>query len=257
MPCIDLNCDLGEGAGHDAELMPLVTTASIACGAHAGDTATLRTALVLARRHGVAIGAHPGYADREHFGRREVPLAAVEMFRLIRSQIDALQTLAAEIGAAVGHVKLHGALYNLAARDPAVAAMVLEAVWGGTNRPALFVPAGSVLETAARAVGTARVIAEAFADRTYEADGRLTPRSRPDAVITDEEQMVEQVLRLVGEGVVRTTDGTDVFVSAQTICLHGDGPRAVAFAHRLRRELTAAGIEVRAYSAPAEPEQEG
>lgn len=243
---VDLNCDLGEGAGHDAELMAEITSANIACGAHAGDEATMAATVAMARAHGVAIGAHPGFADREHFGRRELPLRSGEAVALVRGQVETLRRIAATQGATLAHVKLHGALYNLAARDAGVAAEVLDAVWGGAERPVLLVLAGSVLERLARARDDMRVVAEVFADRTYQRDGSLTPRSRPGALIEDETLAVAQVLRMVREGKVRSLDGVDLPVRAGTICVHGDGAQAVVFARRLRMELGRAGIAVKA-----------
>ncbi len=225
---IDLNCDLGEGGGHDAELMALVSSANIACGAHAGDAATMRATVELARQHGVAIGAHPGYADRENFGRREIAMPAAEVQTLVCEQIEALRALGN-----VTHVKPHGALYNLAARDSAVAGAVVQAVKAIDPELMLFALRGSALVRAGRAAGL-RVAEEVFADRTYRPDGSLTPRTEPGAVITDEEECIVQALRLAQAG-------------ADTICLHGDGAHAVAFARRLRRELSAAGMVIRAF----------
>lgn len=244
---IDLNCDLGEGAGHDAALMPLVTSANIACGAHAGDEATMRATVELAVRHGVAIGAHPGFADREHFGRRELSVTAEEVFQLVLAQIRALQRIAQAAGARVQHVKLHGALYNLAARDAAIAEAAAYAVRDAGPELIWFALAGSAHVAAGRECGLT-VAHEVFADRTYQADGSLTSRSLADALITDEGVAVAQVLRMVREGKVRATNGVDVAISADTVCLHGDGAHAVAFARRLRAELAAAGIAVQKFA---------
>lgn len=245
---IDLNCDLGEGAGYDAELLPLVTSANLACGGHAGDETTMRQAVALAQAHGVAIGAHPGFPDRENFGRRELVLAPPEIFALVLSQVRALQHVAHELGAVVRHVKPHGALYNLAARDAAVARAIAEAVRAAGPGLVLFGLAGSVSLAAGRACGL-RVAAEAFADRTYQTDGSLTPRSRPDALLSDETAVVEQVLRIVREGAVRAVDGNEVRLAAETICLHGDGVHALALARRLHAGLRAADVELRAVTA--------
>jgi len=238
---IDLNCDLGEGAGHDAELMPLITSANIACGAHAGDEATMRATVALALKHGVAIGAHPGFADRENFGRQERSLPAAALRELVASQIVAL----ARIGQ-LRHVKPHGALYNQAARDPSVARVVVAAVLEIDPALVLFALAGSELARAGREAGLA-VAEEVFADRSYQRDGSLTPRSAAGAMITDENVAVAQVLRMVREGVVRATDGTDVAIRADTVCVHGDGPQAVAFARRLNAELRAAGMKLKSF----------
>jgi len=245
MPRVDLNCDLGEGAGHDAELMPLITSANIACGAHAGDEATMRATVALARQHGVAIGAHPGFADRENFGRRELALTPEQSAELVLGQIQKLQDIAGQLGAVVHHVKLHGALYNMASRDRKLAQAIVEAIWITEKNPVLYALAGSELERVARAHGDFIVVSEVFADRTYQADGSLTPRDRPDALIADEAAAVAQVLWLVREGKVRATDGSDVSVKADTVCLHGDGPHAVALARRVSAALKSAGIELR------------
>ncbi len=248
MPRLDLNCDLGEGAGHDAELMPLVTSANIACGAHAGDERTMRETISLAKRHGAAVGAHPGFADRENFGRREVTLDPDAIHVLVLAQVRTLQRLAGEAGCRVRHVKPHGALYNLAARNTLVADAVADAVYEADPRLVLFGLAGSALTAAGDKHGLVTA-QEAFADRTYQPDGSLTPRSRPDALIADEAVAVAQVLRMVREGRVRAVDGSDVPIRADTVCLHGDGPHPVAFACRLREALAAGGVEVKVFTA--------
>ncbi len=242
MTRVDLNCDLGEGAGYDAELMPLISSANIACGAHAGDAATMRATVALARQQGVAIGAHPGLADRANFGRVEQTLNSEQAARLVLEQVAALRAIA---GTELRHVKLHGALYNQVSRDPQLAEAVAAALAGRERGLVVFALAGSEFERAARRLGL-RVAAEVFADRTYQADGSLTPRGRSDALITDGAMATEQVLRLVQEGRVRATDGTDVRLVADTVCLHGDGAHAVEFARTLRTALRAAGIEVKA-----------
>jgi UPF0271 protein len=242
---IDLNCDLGEGAGHDAELMPLITSANIACGGHAGDAETMRTTVELALRHGVAIGAHPGLDDRENFGRRELPLTPSEAGALVWRQVRALEGIVRACGGRIAHVKPHGALYNMAARDGTLAQAVAAAVLEADSALILIGLAGGELVKAARACGL-RAASEAFADRTYQPDGSLTPRCRPEALIVDEASAVAQVLRLVREGCVRAVDGRLAAVAADTICVHGDGPHAVAFARRMRTEIAAAGFAVRA-----------
>jgi UPF0271 protein len=244
---IDLNADVGEGSGHDEDLIPLVSSVNISCGAHAGDVGTMRRALELARRYGAAIGAHPGFADREHFGRRELAVSPAEAAALVLGQALVLESAAAGLGARVGHVKLHGALYNMAARDPALAAAVVEAL-ATRNRAsahpwALVALAGSVMATLGRSAGL-RVLGEAFADRGYAPDGALVPRPGRGALLA-EEDAVAQALRIAREGSVLSVDGTVVPVEAETICLHGDGPHAVPLARRLRAGLEAAGIAVR------------
>lgn len=243
MAHVDLNCDLGEGAGHDAELMPLITSANIACGAHAGDTATMRATIALAKQHGVAIGTHPGFPDRANFGRVEIAMSPGEVHGLVHEQVLQLHLMTRGAGTRLAHVKLHGALYNMAARDADLARAVVDAVYEVDPRLVLFGLAGSQMIAVAEACGLP-VASEVFADRTYQADGSLTPRSRPDALITDEAVAVAQGLRMVREGRVRATDGSEVLIRADTICVHGDGAHPVEFARRLRHEFLAAGIEV-------------
>lgn len=239
-PTVDLNCDLGEGAGHDAELMPLISSANIACGAHAGDLATMSESVALARHHGVGIGAHPGYFDLAGFGRGERSVEPAEAARLVAVQIETLQAIA---GADLRHVKLHGALYNQVSRESLLAAAIVTELKRRWPELVLFALAGSVLARLARERGLT-VAEEFFADRTYLSDGRLTPRSQANALVEDEATAVAQVIRAVREGAVRAVDGRDIPVRAETICLHGDGPQAVAFAQRLRAEFSRAGIAV-------------
>lgn len=238
---IDLNCDLGEGAGHDAELMPLISSANIACGAHAGDLATMIETVECAIRHRVAIGAHPGYFDLEHFGRTERDITPNEAGRLVLLQIEQLYEIA---GAKLHHVKLHGALYNQVSRDPYLADAVaadLARLWPQLTVYAL---AGSHLAAAANARGL-RVAREVFADRTYRPDGSLTPRTAPNSIIHDAPAAVEQVLRIIRDGKVRAVDGADISLQGDTVCIHGDGPLAVVFAQQLTSALQAAGITVK------------
>ncbi|MFA6289600.1 MAG: 5-oxoprolinase subunit PxpA [Opitutaceae bacterium] len=245
MPSIDLNCDLGEGTGHDGELMALITSASIACGGHAGDEATMRTTVRLALKHGVAIGAHPGFVDREHFGRRELALPPEAIVELVRTQVRALQKVAKAEGATVRYVKPHGALYNMAARTPAVAEAIACAVAGLGGGLALYGLSGGELLRAGRACGL-EVKGEVFADRTYQGDGSLAPRDRPGAMIEDEARAVSQVLAMVREGRVQTVEGGFAAVSADTLCLHGDGENALTFARGIRATLQREGVDVRA-----------
>jgi 5-oxoprolinase (ATP-hydrolysing) subunit A len=245
---IDLNCDLGEGAGHDAELMPLITSASIACGIHAGDGETMRATVELALQHRVTIGAHPSLNDRAHFGRRELPVTPGEVHLLVLTQTRLLQIIARQSGATVAHVKPHGALYNMAARDAALAEAVARAVHEADPQLALFGLAGSQLLAAGRACGL-RVVSEVFADRTYQPDGSLTPRTEPGAVIENSHDALKQVRQMVRDGVVNTTDRSKVRIVADTVCVHGDGPNAVFFARRLNSELPRMGIELKPWSA--------
>ena len=245
MPRIDLNCDLGEGAGHDAELMPLITSANIACGLHAGDGDTMRATVALALKHRVALGAHPSLNDREHFGRRELPVTPSEVHLLVLAQTRVLQVIARQHGANLAHVKPHGALYHLAARDAALAQAVASAVYEADPRLILFGPPGSQLIAAGQAGGL-RVAHEVFADRSYQPDGSLTPRTQPDALIENSNAAVAQVRQMVRDGVVTAVDGSQVPIVADTVCLHGDGSQAVFFATRLNAELRKSRIELKA-----------
>jgi UPF0271 protein len=244
---IDLNADVGEGCGFDAELVPLVSTVNIACGAHAGDEATMRAAVALALQHGAAIGSHPGFADREHFGRRELGITPAEAAELVIGQTRTLQRVAAEAGARVGHVKLHGALYNMVSMDRELAIAVAEVLAEDARRSGrpwvLIALAGSVLVSVARERGLA-VLGEAFADRSYRSDGTLTPRPVVGAVIEDSAAAAAQALRIAKEGTVRAGDGTVVAIDASTLCIHGDSPGAAELARLIRREFTRAGILV-------------
>jgi len=235
---IDLNCDVAEGVGNEAGLMPWISSANLACGAHAGDEATMREVAKLALHHGVAIGAHPGFADREHFGRQELTLTPDEIEALVVTQVRALQAIAP-----VQHVKPHGALYNRAARDPATARAIATAVRRCGADLVLVGLAGSTLPAAGEGAGL-RVAHEAFADRRYEADGTLTPRSHPDALIADPAEALRQVLTLVREHRLRTRSGDWLSLRADTVCLHGDGPGATELARHLRTGLADAGVRV-------------
>ena len=242
---VDLNADLGEGAGHNDELLRLVSSASIACGFHAGDPVSVLASIRAARERGVAVGAHPGFADREDFGRIEVALPAAEVFAIVAYQLGAFRALATAARTPVNHVKPHGALYNMAVRDEKLAEAISNAVLAIDSSLLLFAPGGSVLERAAQSAKL-RVVREVFADRNYLADGSLVPRTRPDALLHDPEEAAVRVLRMLREGVVRSVDGTDVGVHADTICVHGDTPGAVDFARSLRERLETNGVSIQA-----------
>ena len=245
MPRIDFNCDLGEGCGDDAAIVPWITSASIACGAHAGDDDTMRATLRLCRAHGVAAGAHPGYADRGHFGRRELALSADELRQLLATQLCRIGALAEAEGVRLCHVKPHGALYNLAARVRGVEKVVAQSVHAVDAPMPLVGVAGSESLRAGEAAGL-RVAREAFAERAYDADGRLAPRGTPGAVLEGIDEALAQVRRLVRDGIVLARDGTRVPLHADTLCLHGDRPDAAAFARQLRIILESEGITVEA-----------
>lgn len=249
-PAVDLNADLGEGQPHDAAMMPLVTSANLACGGHAGDEATIVAAVALARRHGVAIGAHPGHADRQHFGRRELAITPTAAAGLVLEQVE---RLAAIVGEPPRHVKLHGGLYHQVARDEALGAAVAGAIASVWPAMILVAPAGSPLVTVARSRGLA-VAEEAFIDRAYSAAGTLVPRGRPGGVISDPCMAAGRAVRLVQAGRVESIDGGDVPIRADTLCLHGDGRDPVGLATAVRAALAGAGVVVRpvvAVPAPA------
>lgn len=246
MPRIDLNCDLGEGAPHDAQIMPLITSANIACGVHAGDESTIRSTVELAVRHGVAIGAHPSLNDRANFGRREITVTPAEVRDLVRTQTNLLRIISRQCGGQLRHVKPHGALYNMAARDEALANAVAEAVHAIDPALVLFGLAGSKLLEAGRRRGLP-VASEVFADRAYQADGSLLPRSQPGAFIESSQAVCDQVILLARYGEARTLDGQVVNLVADTVCVHGDGKNALFYAQRIRRELRDLKIEVKAF----------
>lgn len=240
MLAVDLNCDVGEGAGHDEALMACITSANVACGAHAGNLSTMRETVRLAEAAGVKVGAHPGFADREHFGRRELAMSPEAIFELVRSQVDALRAMAV-----LHHVKPHGGLYNLAARDRSVAQAIAAAVKACDPALRLYGLAGSFSLSEGKAVGL-QVVSEVFADRTYQENGSLTPRSEPGALVGSREDALQQALGFVREHQVRATTGKVISLRAETICLHGDGKDAVSFALHLSAGLRAAGVNLTA-----------
>ena len=242
---IDLNADVGEGVGQDAALMPLISSANIACGAHAGDAGSMRETIVLARAHGVAIGAHPSFPDREHFGRREMQLTPAELHECIVEQVRVLADIAASEGSRLHHVKPHGALYNMAARDRELAETVVRAVHSVDPTLMLFGLAGSVLLTVADRVGL-RSVSEVFADRAYLPDGSLLPRDRPGSVIHSAAAVAVRAVGMARDATVTAVDDSRVSVRADTICIHGDTPGAAALALRVREGLAEAGITVSA-----------
>ena len=246
---IDLNADLGEGVGDDAALMTLVTSANIACGGHAGGGAMLRAALVLALDHGVAAGAHPGYADRANFGRLAVPMTDAALLLLVTEQVAAACEMAAEVGHRMCYVKPHGALYNLAATDAGVSAVVCDALRAVDPALALLCLSGSVTERLARDRGMP-VFAEIFADRAYLPNGSLVPRGQPGAVIHAPDQVVARVLDMLRSGCARAVDGTALPLVMESLCLHGDTPGAVALARLLRAAMLAEGITIAPFTSP-------
>lgn len=240
---IDLNSDLGEGAGPDDAIMPLITSANIACGAHAGDQATMDATVALAIRHHVAIGAHPGYRDPANFGRVPLDMPAATLRADLRAQLDALGATAARAGTRVTRVKAHGALYNQGERDEAVAETIARAVAEVDARLVLVAPPGSAMARAAAGAGL-RVAREGFIDRAYEADGTLRSRRLRGALITDPAAAAAQALSFVLDGGVMAGDGRLFPLEVDTLCVHGDTPGAVAILRAVRAALVAEGIAV-------------
>ncbi|HVY04341.1 MAG TPA: 5-oxoprolinase subunit PxpA [Burkholderiales bacterium] len=251
-PTLDLNCDMGEGLGawnmgDDEALLEHVTSANIACGFHAGDPGTIHRTVKLALAKGVAVGAHPSLPDLQGFGRRSMVVTPAETYDMVLYQVGALAGFARACGGRLAHVKPHGALYNMAARDAKLAAAIAQAVRDFDAGLVLFGLAGSELVKAGERIGL-RTASEVFADRTYQQDGSLTPRSQPDAMVRDADTAIAQVRRMVNEGKVRSQQGQEAPVRADTLCIHGDEPGAVDFAKRIRAALDADGVRVAAIS---------
>lgn len=225
--------------------MPLISSANIACGLHAGDAQSIAATIALAVRHGVAVGAHPGYDDRPGFGRRPRQLTAHELRNLVIYQLGAIDAMARAEGTALHHVKPHGALYNQAESDEALAVALIEAIRAFDPRLRVVGRAGSAMQRVAEALDQA-FTPEAFADRRYESDGSLTPRTEPGAVITDPEQVAAQVRSLVTKSEVQTGDGSRVQIAFETLCVHGDTPGAPRIVGRVRQELQSLGVTVSA-----------
>ena len=245
---LDLNCDMGEsfGAwkmGNDLAILDHVTSANVACGFHAGDPQTMHRTVAAAFERGVRVGAHPGYPDRVGFGRRRLQLSASECYDDIVYQVGALAGFARALGGRLSHVKAHGALYHAAEKEPELADAIARAVRDIDAGLALFGFPGGLQVQAAERLGL-RAMAEVFADRSYQDDGSLTPRQQAGAMIEDPEASVAQVERMVLEGRVRALSGRDVEVRADTLCLHGDQPGALAFAQRIRGALTSRGVRI-------------
>lgn len=245
---IDLNSDLGEGfgawrMGDDDAILEQVSSANIACGFHAGDPSVMRRTVRLATQRGVAIGAHPSLPDLQGFGRREMRVTPEEVYDFVLYQVGALQAFCRACGTVLSHVKPHGALYNMAASDEALARAIAHAVRDFDPDLVLFGLAGSALVRAGCEAGLP-VAHEVFADRTYQADGSLTPRTRADALLDDPALAWKQVRSMVFEGAVTAIGGTRISIRADTLCLHGDGAAAVELARSLRRALQAEGVQV-------------
>ncbi|MEI2739108.1 MAG: 5-oxoprolinase subunit PxpA [Chitinophagaceae bacterium] len=225
----DINCDMGEGIGSDELIMPFISSASIACGYHAGDADTIQQTIEACIEHNVAIGAHPSFFDRNNFGRTEMNLPVDDLYDLVTQQLIIFSEVADSFARRINHVKPHGALYNMSAKDALMANVIAKAVKDFDESLILFGLSGSHSVVEAEKIGL-RIASEVFADRTYRDDGSLTPRSQPNALIEDAEQVVRQVLQMIKEGTVTTVSGKIIPVVAETICIHGDGKHAVEFA---------------------------
>ena len=247
---IDINSDLGESFGAyrigcDSQVLSCVSSANIACGFHASDPLTMQMTVRLALEHGAAIGAHPGFPDLVGFGRRNLAVSPEELKTMVIYQIGALDAFCGAEGAVLHHVKAHGAMYNMAAKDSLLARALAEAVFLAGPHLILYGLSGSQMQKAAEEVGIP-FASEVFADRAYEEDGSLVSRNRPDAMITDEEEAAARMLRLVRTGRITAVSGKEISLKADTICVHGDSEKAVAFASSLRRVLISDGILVSA-----------
>lgn len=240
---IDLNADLGEGGKNDAVLIPLVSSVNIACGGHAGDEETMRRTIQTAMAAGIAIGAHPGYDDRANFGRLPLSIEPESLQDSIRSQLSRFLCIATECGASLHHVKPHGALYNQADRDPQLANLFVACMREIQPACRIYCPPHGQLALAAATTGL-DVVAEGFADRRYQNDGFLVPRSLPGAVLTDENEAATQALHMAHQGLVTSDTGANIPLPVRTLCVHGDSPRIVALLHAIRTTLSSAGIRI-------------
>lgn len=250
MPVIDLNCDMGEAFGNypmpnDDTLLDYISSASIACGFHAGDPSVMQNTVSAAIKKGVSIGAHPGLPDLQGFGRREMQITAKEAYQITLYQVGALYGFVKAAGGRLNHVKAHGALYNMAAKDAALARAIVDAVHDFDPGLILFALAGSQMGIAAKDMGLA-CASEVFADRTYQDDGSLTPRSKSNALITDDWQSLAQVMMMVKNQQVISVNQKTISLKAETLCLHGDGAHAVEFAKTIHQKLTKEGVIIKA-----------
>ncbi len=253
MTAIDLNSDLGEGygawkMGDDEAMLAIVSSANVACGFHAGDPASILKTVKAAAAKGVSIGAHVSYPDRVGFGRRDMDVTSGELTADVIYQIGALKGLAAAAGTTVGYVKPHGALYNRIAHDPKQGQAVIDGIKAVDSSLVLMGLAGSPILDLARAAGL-KVVAEAFADRAYQPDGQLVSRREPGAVLHDPQLIARRMLRLAYQGTLEAIDGSTIKIDAQSICVHGDSPGAVAIARDIRRAFEADGVRVRSFLA--------
>lgn len=244
MKHVDLNVDLAEGCGNDEKLLQLVSSANVACGLHAGDYNEMRKAIQWAKANNVRVGAHPSFPDRENFGRTNMQLADDELRACLLYQLGAVKALCEAENVILAYVKPHGALYNQAAKDPALARLIAQTIKAFDPKLALMGLSGSLMLNVAQEEGLS-IISEVFADRHYLADGSLVPRTRDDALVENDEEAISQVLQMVLEGTVPTAEGSKVAIQADSICLHGDGAHAIEFAEKIRVALKEKQIEIR------------
>ncbi|MBC7651079.1 MAG: LamB/YcsF family protein [Deinococcales bacterium] len=245
MNSIDLNCDLGEGFSNDTLLYPYISSANIACGYHAGDLDCITKAIDLCIANNVAIGAHPGFNDKENFGRKEIQLSAERLQDLVMHEILVVRFSAMKMGQKLHHVKLHGAMYNMAARDKAMALTIADAIYRVDPELMVYGLSGSYIISEAKALGLP-TCSEVFADRTYQSDGSLTPRNEPRALIINSEIAIKQVVQMIEQQTVTCVDGTIIPIIAETVCLHGDGNHAVNFAKQINETLKQHHIDIKA-----------
>ncbi|HLP35681.1 5-oxoprolinase subunit PxpA [Lacibacter sp.] len=245
MKSIDLNCDLGEGLTTDEQIIPLISSANIACGYHAGDVDTMKRTIELCLQYNVAIGAHPSWPDKEYFGRTEMQKTAEEIYNIVTAQLLLIAQIAKEQGVKLHHVKPHGALYNQSAKDRTISAAIAKAVYDFDSSLIMFGLSGSISLAEAVALGL-QTAHEVFSDRTYQDDGSLTPRSQPNALITDEQTSLQQILQMINSNTVTSVTGKIINLKADTICIHGDGSNAVAFAKIISYALKQAHIDIKA-----------
>ena len=244
MRTIDINCDLGEGVGNDELIMPYISSANIACGYHAGDEKIMKQTVQLCKKYNVAVGAHPSFPDRANFGRTDMLLHPGEIYEMVVKQINWLENIAEENDVDIHHVKPHGALYNMAARDRSLAPFVCLALLDTNSKYILYGLSGSYLIKEGKSHGL-KTASEVFADRTYKDDGNLSPRNKPGALIEDTGKAVAQVIQMVKEGTVTSVSGKKIPIVAETVCIHGDGAHAVEFAKAIHHALKQEGIQIK------------
>jgi UPF0271 protein len=243
---IDINCDMAEGVGNEKELMPFISSANIACGYHAGNEELIKSTIDLCLKYNVAIGAHPSFPDRENFGRTNMNLPLAEVSKIVTDQIHLIKKIADAYGAKLHHVKPHGALYNMAAKDAALAGCIALAIKNFDKNLILYGLSQSVMISEAEKIQL-KSANEVFADRTYQEDGSLTPRTQSNALITDEQDAISQAVRFAIENKVKTTSEIDIKLKADTICLHGDGTQAVESATLIHSRFREEQIKIQAF----------